>query len=96
MTQWFSWPTMKQGFELFVRNCDVFQKFDNVIHIPATTLNFASSPWPFYKWGINIVGLLPLATRHRKFILVATDYFTKRAKAEAYAHIKATELVQFM
>ena len=42
-----------------------------------------SSLWPFYKWGVDIVGPLALATGQRKFILVATDYFIKRVKAEA-------------
>ena len=77
MTQGFYWPTMKQEYELFVKKCDICQKFDNIIFIPATTLHSMSSPWPFYKWGIDIVGPLPLATGQRKFILVATNYFTK-------------------
>ena len=47
---------MKQESELFVRNIDVGQKVGNIIHVPATTLHSVSSPWPFYKWGIDIVG----------------------------------------
>ena len=87
---------MKQESELFVRNCGIYQKFDSIIHVPATTMHSMSSPWPFYKWGIDIVGRLPLATKHRKFILVATDYFPKWAKVEAYAQIKATQLIWFV
>ena len=41
---------------------DVCQQFDNVIHVPVETLHFVTSPWPFYKWGIDVVGPLPLAT----------------------------------
>ena len=79
---------MKKEFELFVKKCDICQNFGNIIHVPATTLHSVSSLWPFYKWGIDIVGPLPLATGHRKFILVAINYFTKWAEAEAYAQIK--------
>ena len=61
MTHGFYWPMMKQESELFVRNCDIFQKFGNIIHILAMTLHSVSSLWPFYKWGIDIMGLLPLA-----------------------------------
>ena len=68
-----------------MRKCDVCQKFGNAIHVPAKALHSVTSPWPFYKWGIDIMGALPLATTQRKFMLVATDYFTKWAEAEAYA-----------
>ena len=57
----FYWPMMKQGSELFVRNCEIFQKFGNINHVPAITLHSISSPWLFYKWGVNIVVPLPLA-----------------------------------
>ena len=96
MTRGFYWPTVKQESELFVRNYDTFQKFSNIIHAPATTLHFVSSPWPFYKWGIDIMGPLPQAIGKRKFILVSIDYFTKWAEAEAYAQIKASHLTQFV
>ena len=59
-------------------------------------LHSMSSPLPSYKWGIDIVGLLPLVTGQQKFILVATDYFTKWAEAEAYVQIKAMKLTQFV
>ena len=79
-----------------MKHCDICQIFGNIIHTPTMTLHSMSSPWPFYKGGIDIVGLLPQATGQRKFILVATDYFTKWAKVEAYAQIKATQLKQFV
>ena len=66
-----------------MRKCDVCQRFGNVIHVSSEALHSVTSPWPFYKWGIDIVGPLPLTTGQRKFMLVATDYFTKWAKVEA-------------
>ena len=90
MTYGFYWPMLKKESELYVKNCDIYHKFGNIIHVLAMKLHFVSSPWPFYKWGFKIVGSLPLATSQRKIILVAIDYFTKWAEAEAYAHIKAT------
>ena len=39
---------------------------------------------------------LPLATGQRKFMLVATDQFTKWEEAEAYAQIKVTQFIQFV
>ena len=62
ITQGYYWPTMRQEYQEFVRKCDVCQKFGNVIHVPTKALHFVTSLWPFYKWGIDIVGLLLLAT----------------------------------
>ena len=68
-----------------MRKCDVCQWFGNVIHVPTKTLHFATSLWLFYKWGIDVVGPLLVATSQWKFLLDATDYFTKWAELEAYA-----------
>ena len=87
---------MKQGSEAFFCKCDVCQRFGNVIHVPTGTLHSVTSLCPFYKWGIDVVGPLPLATGQRKFMLVATNYFTKWAEADAYAQIKPTQLIQFV
>ena len=61
ITQSFYWPTMRHESQEFVHKCDVCQKFGNVIHVLAEELHSVTSPWPFYKWGIDIVGPLPLA-----------------------------------
>ena len=73
VTYGYYWPTIKQESEVFMCKCDVCQRFGNVIHVLAETLNSMTSPWPFYRWGIDIVGPLPLATSQRKFMLVATN-----------------------
>ena len=46
------------------------------------------SPWPFIKWGMDIVGLLPMIPGHKHFLLALTDYYSKWITAEAYASIK--------
>ena len=48
------------------------------IHVPSTLLNVISSPWPFYMWGIDMIGMIePKVSNGNRFILVAIDYFTK-------------------
>ncbi|RVW33014.1 hypothetical protein CK203_107573 [Vitis vinifera] len=44
--------------------------------------------WPltFAQWGMDIVGPLPAAAAQKKFLLVATDYFSKWVEVEAYCH----------
>jgi hypothetical protein len=55
-----------------------------------------TSPWPFAQWGLDIVGPFPLAPGSRKFLLVATDYFTKWVEAEPLKHIGEAEVRQFL
>ena len=42
---------------------------------------------------MDIVGPLPTAPAQKKFLLVATDYFSKWVEAEAYASIKDKDVV---
>ncbi|RVW14330.1 hypothetical protein CK203_099083 [Vitis vinifera] len=56
--------------------------------MPSEMLKPISEFWPFAQWGMDIVGPLPTAPAQKKFLLVATDYFSKWVEAEAYASIK--------
>ncbi|RVW70817.1 Transposon Ty3-I Gag-Pol polyprotein [Vitis vinifera] len=47
-------------------------------------------------WGMDIVGPLPAAPAQKKFLLVATDYFSKWVEAEAYASIKDKDVTKFV
>ncbi|RVW35146.1 hypothetical protein CK203_085878 [Vitis vinifera] len=53
-------------------------------------------PWPFAQWGMDIVGPLPAAPAQKKFLLVATDYFSKWVEAEAYASIKDKDVTNLI
>ena len=45
---------------------------------------------------MNIVGPLPVAAAQKKFLLMATDYFSKWVEAEAYANIKDKDIINFV
>ena len=67
-----------------------------LIHQLAGHLNSISSPWPFAQWGLDILGPFPRATGNRRFVLVAVDYFTKWAEAEALANIQDVDMKKFV
>ena len=46
------------------------------------------SSWPFIKWGMDILGSLPMAPAQKYFLLALTDYYSNWITAEAYASIK--------
>ncbi|GJU64332.1 reverse transcriptase domain-containing protein [Tanacetum coccineum] len=49
------------------------------------------SPWPFYQWGLDILGPLPEGPRKLKYIIVAIDYFTKWMEAKPLAKISVEQ-----
>ncbi|RVW61781.1 Gypsy retrotransposon integrase-like protein 1 [Vitis vinifera] len=63
-------------------------RYAPIPHMPLETLKPISGPWPFAQWGMDIVGPFPAAPAQKKFLLVATDYFSKWVEAEAYTSIK--------
>ncbi|KAG7583595.1 Ribonuclease H-like superfamily [Arabidopsis suecica] len=81
------WPTLIADCELYARKCEQCQKHAPSIHQPTEPLSSVSSPYPFMKWSMDIIGPLHVSTRGVKFVLVLTDYFSKSVEASAYANI---------
>lgn len=59
------------------------------LNILADSIKYSQmfNPWPFYKWGLDIIGPMPLEADQKKFMLVAIDYFTKWVEAKALSRI---------
>ncbi|GJV07426.1 reverse transcriptase domain-containing protein [Tanacetum coccineum] len=55
-----------------------------------------TSPWPFYKWGIDILGPFPETQGKVKFLIVAIDYFTKWVEAKPVATITGGQVKKFV
>jgi len=72
------WMSMEHDCYQYARKCHKCQIYADKIHVPPHALNVISSPWPFYMWGIDMIGRIePKASNGHRFILVAIDYFTK-------------------
>ncbi|GJT09139.1 reverse transcriptase domain-containing protein [Tanacetum coccineum] len=50
------------------------------------------SPWPFYQWGLDILGPLPEGSGKPKSIPVAIDYFTMWMEAKPLAKTTGKEV----
>ncbi|KAL5547069.1 hypothetical protein UlMin_006756 [Ulmus minor] len=61
------WPTIQADSLAFVQKCDKCQRFSTIPHQPPEKLTPVSSPWPFAKWGIDLIGPLPTARGQLKF-----------------------------
>ena len=95
-TQGYYWPTMKVDAINHTKKCDCCQWLAPILKSPVQDLISISSPWPFAQWGIDIVEPLPTASAQKKLLLVATNYFSKWVKAEAYSSIKDRDVTQFI
>ncbi|RDX92743.1 rnhA, partial [Mucuna pruriens] len=63
------------------------ERFAEISTTPLEQLHSITSPWPYDKWGVAILGPFPPAPGQVKYLIVAVDYFTKWIEAEPVATI---------
>ncbi|XP_056698482.1 uncharacterized protein [Spinacia oleracea] len=85
------WPTLKDDAISLVKKCDKCQRFAHLIHRPTRFLTPITSPIPFAKWGMDLLGPFTAAPGGRRYVIVAVDYFTKWVEAEALKNIKSSD-----
>jgi len=60
-------------------------------------MNPIIKPWPFWGWAIDLIGqIYPPSSKGHKFILVATDYFTKWVEAIPLKKVTSTNMIDFV
>ena len=87
---------MQKDAAKYARKCEQCQKHAPLVHQLASRLNPINSPWLFAQRELDILGPFPRATSNRRFVLVAVDYFTKWAKAEALENIRDVDVKKFV
>ncbi|GJQ97464.1 reverse transcriptase domain-containing protein [Tanacetum coccineum] len=90
------WPTMHEDARKLIQACQDCQVHKPVPRNPQQKLSPITSPWPFYKWGIDIAGPFPEGPEKVKFLIVAIDYFTKWIKAKPVATITGSQIKKFV
>ncbi|GJY18771.1 reverse transcriptase domain-containing protein [Tanacetum coccineum] len=89
--QGYYWLAMYQDAKEDVDKCDSCQIHAPVPRLPKTQLTSIMSPWPFYQWGLDILGPLLKGLGKLKFKIVAIDYFTKWMEAKPLAKTTGKE-----
>ncbi|RDY10104.1 Pro-Pol polyprotein, partial [Mucuna pruriens] len=74
----FYWSTLKRDNLEFIKKCDKCQRYVDQYQAPPKQLHSMTLPWPFYMWGVDILGPFPLAPM---------DYFTKWIEVEPVSMI---------
>jgi ribonuclease HI len=93
----FYWPTMINDCFRYYKGCEACQKFGDIQLAPAAMLNPVIKPWPFRGWGLDFIGMIhPSSSKGHRFVLVATDYFTKWSEAIPLRNMTHKEVIQFI
>ncbi|GJS20439.1 reverse transcriptase domain-containing protein [Tanacetum coccineum] len=90
------WPTMHKDARKLIQACQDCQVYKPVPGNPQQRLSPITSPWPFYKWVIDIAGPFSKGPEKVKFLIVAIDYFTKWIEAKPVATITGSQIKKFV
>jgi hypothetical protein len=91
------WPTMLEYCFEYYKGCQDCQKFGNIERVPASALNPIIKPWPFRGWGLDLIGQInPPSSKGHKFVLLATDYFTKWVEAIPLKKVTLENMVELL
>ena len=90
------WAMMKINAFLYAKKCDACQRHRNILRRPAESLHPIIPPWPFMKWGMDIIGKLLKALGGNVFMLVMKNYFSKWIEAATFVQVRDKEGVSFI
>ena len=91
------WPTILEDCFKYFKGCQGCQKFGNVQRAPASAMNPIIKPWSFRGWAIDLIGqIYPPSSKGHKFILVATDYFTKWVEAIHLKKVTSANMIDLV
>ena len=76
------WPSIFSDVCAFVKACDKCQRFQGKEQLKSLPLKPITAIGPFQQRGLDFIGEIhPSSSNQHKWILVATDYFTKWIEA---------------
>jgi hypothetical protein len=76
------WPKLFSDVNAKVRACSPCQFFAGKHKLPAMPLVPVKIEAPFQQWGLDFIGEInPHSSAQHRWILIATDYFTKWVEA---------------
>jgi hypothetical protein len=80
----------------YYKGCQVCQKFGDLQLVPAAELHHIIKPWSFRGWVLDFIGEIhPSSSKGHRFVLVATDYFTKWTEVVALKNMTHKEVIEF-
>ena len=93
----FYWPTMLSDYFKYYKGCEECQRFGDLQLVPVALMHPIIKSWPFRGWGLDFIGQInPPSSKGHRFVLVATDYFTKWTEAVPLKNMTHREVIEFI
>ena len=93
----FYWPTMFSNVLKKVSSCHKCQIFEGKKKLLPLSLNPISVEAPFQQWGLDFIGEInPSSSGQHKWILTATNYFTKLIEVVPTKRATDNVIIQFI
>jgi hypothetical protein len=93
--QGFYWPKTASNAADLVQKCENCQKCARDQKQPSSLTQLIQPTWPLQRWGLDLLGSLPLAQGNLKYVVVAVEYFSKWIEAQPLATITSTIVQKF-
>jgi hypothetical protein len=91
------WLTILEDCFEYYKGCQECQKFGSIQRVQASAMNPIIKPWPFRGWATHLIGqIYPPSSKGNKFVLVATDYFTKWVEAIPIKTVTSCNMIDFV
>eukprot|EP00253_Pinus_taeda_P012820 PITA_12820 len=91
------WPTLFRDAHEYVRKCLNCQTASGRQSKSAFPLQPVNIEQPFEQWGLDIIGEInPPSSKQHKYILTATDYFTKWVEAIPLKTANSEAIIEFI
>jgi hypothetical protein len=78
-----------------VQKCESCQKCARDQKQPSSLTQLIQPTWPLQRWGLDLLGPLPLAQGNLKYVVVAVEYFSKWIEAKPLATITSAMVQKF-
>eukprot|EP00253_Pinus_taeda_P004005 PITA_04005 len=93
----FYWPSLFTDSKKFVMSCHKCQIFEGKKKLLPLPLKPISIEKPFQQWGLDFIGEIhPSSSGQHRWILKATDYFTKCIEAIPCRQANESIIIQFL
>ena len=91
------WPMLFRDAHAHVWKCDICQRCSRRQAKAVGPLKPMIITEPFEQWGLDIIGeIKPNSSLQHKYILTATDYFTRWVEAIPLCKINETVVIDFL